>query len=154
MSYFPKMFISPSCGFRQYLLNVGPDGAIVVYGLEDGKPVSMAAGKPEDVILPPLREADPRCRIVRWGPRPGEIPSPTSWGLWESGMPNRWRGLVRVVNRNGIVGARVMGKVRKIIRAGYTIPEFTGGIDPHKKPPHEVTDLGARADARMDEDEK
>ena len=65
MSYFTKMLLPATSGFKSFLLQVGAHGDATVYLLdENGNPQDFACGKIMDVLGSAILESTPRYKIV------------------------------------------------------------------------------------------
>lgn len=151
MSFFPNMFQSPPKGFRSWLVQVTQLGECVVYSLdEEGKPSSITCGPIDEAFGRALQQMNPRLRIVKNGPRdPSRTPRPErDWHLYPL-KEDTWKCLVDTLNKKGVVGARLLARLRELAYAGYEIPQIRCGYRSHPDPPFELTEEGRIADERL-----
>lgn len=153
MSYFKDLFISPSEGFKVFLLHVGQHGDVVVYRLDDqGRPINLAAGRAFAVLAEPLQGADPCVFVTRHFDAVEEMQRPYRWfsgkagGIW-------WRDTIAILNAGkGVPYHRAEAEYWSLRRFAPRIKEFiVVHEDDDGQDIYTLTPAALEADARREQ---
>jgi hypothetical protein len=145
-SYYSRMLASPESGIKVWHLHVSTHGACAIYDIgPDGNATSMSTGDAFDCVLWSFQRVDERCRLVRLGPPAGIASRPFDYRFY--GFDGeRWRDLVKYLNRKGVRVARFQGEVERV-REIYKLQEIKGSWWGGG---YTITEVGMAADAEWD----